>query len=329
MTGRMRCAWVGLCTIFLMSGTAGAQQTGTIIGAVRDAQGGVLPGVTVTISGEALIGGSNTVTTGEAGAYQFTTLPPGTYTLSYELTGFTPVRREGIVIQVARTTRIDVELGVGTLEETVTVSGESPVVDVSSTVTQTNISRDLYEAIPDRSQSLGDGRPRPRSGDGTSRRRRHRGCAAVQHRSLRLGQQSEVLLHRWPEGELGRRRWRGHDDVLRVRDVRRVQHADGVRHRRERRVRRVHEHGHEVGRQPRDIRPQLLLYEREHAGIEPGRRAACAAWHPARPADGAAGNPIDISYDWSSTLGGPIRQDRAWFFGAIRWWRLDQFQSVR
>ena len=68
--------------------------------------------------------------------------------MSYELTGFAPLKRDGIVVQVARTTRVDVELGVGTLQETVTVSGASPVVDVSTTVTQTNITKDLFEAIP-------------------------------------------------------------------------------------------------------------------------------------------------------------------------------------
>ncbi|MCA1586219.1 MAG: carboxypeptidase-like regulatory domain-containing protein, partial [Acidobacteria bacterium] len=127
---------------------AWAQQSGTLSGVVRDAQGGVLPGVSVSVEGEALIGGAQTAVTGESGSYQLTALPPGTYTVTYELSGFAPLKREGVVVQVARTARLDVELGVGTLQETVTVSGESPVVDVSSTVTQTNITKDLYEAIP-------------------------------------------------------------------------------------------------------------------------------------------------------------------------------------
>jgi hypothetical protein len=144
------CQRVGLAILLiaLVAPAAIAQQTGIIAGAVRDAQGGVLPGVSVTVRGDALVTGSQVVVTGEAGAYQFPTLPPGTYSVNYELTGFTPLRREGIVVQVARTTRLDVDLTVGALQETVTVSGESPVVDTSSTVTQTNINKDLYEAIP-------------------------------------------------------------------------------------------------------------------------------------------------------------------------------------
>ena len=81
-------------------------------------------------------------------AYLLATLPPVTYTVTFELSGFNPLKREQVVVQVARTTRLDVEMGVGALQETVTVSGASPVVDVSSTVTQTNITKDLYEAIP-------------------------------------------------------------------------------------------------------------------------------------------------------------------------------------
>jgi len=127
--------------------TAGAQQTGTLTGAAHDAQGGVLPGVTVTVTGPALIGGPRTIVTGEGGGYNFA-LPPGVFTVAYELAGFAPVTREGIIIEVARTSRLDVELGVGRVLETVTVSGQSPVVDVSTTVTQTNIGKDLYEAIP-------------------------------------------------------------------------------------------------------------------------------------------------------------------------------------
>src|SRR5918996_427282 len=144
------CQRVGLAILLiaLLAPAAIAQQTGTIAGAVRDAQAGVLPGVTITVRSDALVTGSQVVVTGEAGAYQFVTLPPGTYSITYELAGFTPLRREGIVVQVARTTRLDVELSVGALQETVTVSGGSPVVDTSSTVTQTNINKDLYEAIP-------------------------------------------------------------------------------------------------------------------------------------------------------------------------------------
>src|SRR2546428_2572706 len=149
----MRCAAIRrllvLITCIALSSTwAVAQQTGVLSGVVRDAQGGVLPGVTISITSPALIGGARTITTSETGNYQFTGLPPGAYEVKYELSGVSALRREDIRVQVAQTTRLDVELSVGSLQETVTVNRESPVVDVSSTTTQTNISKDLYEAIP-------------------------------------------------------------------------------------------------------------------------------------------------------------------------------------
>src|SRR5438270_807414 len=137
-----------VAAILLLPAPLRAQQTGTLSGLVHDAQGGVLPGVSVSVSSPALIGGARTVTTGELGTYQLTGLPPGTYSVTYELSGFRTLKREDIRVQVAQNTRLDVELSVGNLQETVTVSGESPVVDVSSNTTQTNISRELYDSIP-------------------------------------------------------------------------------------------------------------------------------------------------------------------------------------
>ena len=137
-----------LVSVSALASNVSAQQTGTLAGVVRDTQGAVLPGVVVTASSDALIGGGRTTPTGTTGDYLFTGLPPGTYVVTYELSGFTPLKREGVIILVAQTTRLDVELGLGTLQETVTVSGASPMVDVSSTVTQTNITKDLYDTIP-------------------------------------------------------------------------------------------------------------------------------------------------------------------------------------
>ena len=202
------CQRVGLAILLiaLVAPAAIAQQTGTIAGAVRDAQGGVLPGVTVTVRSDALVSGSQVVVTGEAGAYQFPTLPPGTYSVTYELTGFTPLRREGIVVQVARTTRLDVELSVGTLQETVTVSGESPVVDIEQHGDADQHQQGSLRGDSHRAQPVDDGGARAWRRHRASRRRRHRGRAAVQHRGVRIGGQPEVVQHRRPEGELGRRR---------------------------------------------------------------------------------------------------------------------------
>src|SRR5688572_24170322 len=95
----------------LMAGEGLAQQlSGTVSGVVRDAQGGVLPGASVTLTGTALIGGARTDVTGETGAFRFADLPPGMFEVTAELAGFTTTKQEGIRVQVAQNTRADVQL---------------------------------------------------------------------------------------------------------------------------------------------------------------------------------------------------------------------------
>lgn len=103
-----------------------------LVGTVRDNQGGVLPGVTVTATSPALIGSQTAVSEGN-GTYQFPTLPAGTYTLTFELSGFQTISRSGIVLASAQTLTIDVELPVAGLSETVQVTVETPVVDRQTT----------------------------------------------------------------------------------------------------------------------------------------------------------------------------------------------------
>lgn len=125
----------------------GASSTGSINGEVKDSQGGVLPGVTVTATSPAQIG-TLTAVTNEAGIYRFPSVPPGEYRVSFELPGFQSVVREGIRITLGFNAQVNVALGVATLEETVTVSGESPVIDTSATRVQTNYDQRTLASIP-------------------------------------------------------------------------------------------------------------------------------------------------------------------------------------
>src|SRR5262245_28091708 len=99
---------------------------GSLRGYVKDQQGGVLPGVTVTGSSPALQA-PVTAVTGSDGYYRLNNLPPGTFAVTAELSGFATTRREGIVMRAGLTFSVDIEMKVGTLSETVTVSGESPM----------------------------------------------------------------------------------------------------------------------------------------------------------------------------------------------------------
>ncbi len=125
----------------------GASSTGVMTGRVVDDQGGVLPGVTVTATSPALIGAQISVTN-ENGLYRFPAVPPGVYALTYELTGFSTLRRESISVSLGFTATVDVSLRVATIQETVTVTGESPIIDTSATRVQENFRLDRLESIP-------------------------------------------------------------------------------------------------------------------------------------------------------------------------------------
>ena len=124
---------VGLLTITLGVLTAHAQiNPAHLTGSVKDAQGAVLPGATVTATSPALLGAQSVVT--EAGGeYRFPSLPAGTYTLTFELAGFQTQKREGIVLQTGATLTVDGTLQIASLQESITVTGESPVIDKQST----------------------------------------------------------------------------------------------------------------------------------------------------------------------------------------------------
>ena len=120
----------------------------SISGLVQDASGAVLPGVTVEASSPALIEKVRTVVTDGAGRYSIVDLRPGTYTVTFTLTGFSTVKRDGIVLSGTFDAPVNADLRVGSLEETITVSGASPVVDVTNTHTQTVLTKEQIEVLP-------------------------------------------------------------------------------------------------------------------------------------------------------------------------------------
>jgi hypothetical protein len=121
---------------------------GSIGGMVRDTSGAIMPGVTVEASSDSLIEKSRTAITDGAGQYKIVDLPPGTYSMAYTLTGFKTVRRGGIVIEGTFVAQINVELQVGAMEETLTVTAETPTVDVINTQKEFVANRDVLDAIP-------------------------------------------------------------------------------------------------------------------------------------------------------------------------------------
>jgi hypothetical protein len=144
-----RRAFAAACVLLLSAAGARAQvQTGSITGVVTDASNAVLPGVTVSLSGDKLIGGVQTQATDTTGAYRFDRLPPGTYHVKFELQGFKSVERDGIAVDAAFIATVSAKLEVGSVSETITVSGESPTVDTKSNLQQTVMNQEILEGIP-------------------------------------------------------------------------------------------------------------------------------------------------------------------------------------
>ncbi|HXD74038.1 MAG TPA: carboxypeptidase-like regulatory domain-containing protein [Vicinamibacterales bacterium] len=135
-----------LLLLVLVPAMAFAQAT--IAGVVKDASGAVLPGVTVEVASPALIEKTRTAVTDGTGTYRVVDLRPGTYAVTFTLTGFSTVKREGIELTGSFTATINADMKVGSLEETITVTGETPIVDTQSVRRQTTVSNDIISNMP-------------------------------------------------------------------------------------------------------------------------------------------------------------------------------------
>ena len=120
----------------------------SITGVVKDSSGAVLPGVTVEASSPALIEKTRTAVTDGTGQYRIVDLRPGTYAVTFSLSGFNTVRRDGIELTGTFTGTVNAELQVGSLQETITIAGESPIVDVQSVRRQTTVDGDVIASLP-------------------------------------------------------------------------------------------------------------------------------------------------------------------------------------
>src|SRR5437667_2472125 len=128
------------------SATSFAQTfTGSVSGIVKDQQGGVLPGVGVTLTGKT---GARNATTDSSGSYRFPAVEPGTYVVSAELSGFKNARQENVVVTVGSALDVPLSMSVAGVAESVNVVASSPVVDVKSSSTQTEVSQDLLFNAP-------------------------------------------------------------------------------------------------------------------------------------------------------------------------------------
>jgi hypothetical protein len=149
-TRSVRIAGVLLAAILalVLPSVASAQQSSGIAGVVRDTSGLALPGVAVEAGSPALIEKVRTATTDGEGRYNIVDLRPGTYTVTFSLSGFRTVRREGVILSSGFTATINAELPVGGVEESITVTGASPLVDIRNTRSQTRLDEESLAMLP-------------------------------------------------------------------------------------------------------------------------------------------------------------------------------------
>ena len=141
----LKSAFVVACVILLPSA---AYAQASIAGVARDASGAVLPGVTVEAASPALIEKARSVVSDGSGQYRIVDLRPGTYSVTFTLPGFATVKRDGIELTGAMTATINAEMRVGGVEETITVTGATPVVDVQGVQQQRVMSKDVIDTLP-------------------------------------------------------------------------------------------------------------------------------------------------------------------------------------
>src|SRR5215207_2847728 len=139
---------IGLVITCVVLGQSAAFAQGTIAGVVRDASGAVLPGVTVEAASPALIEKVRNAVTDGTGRYRIEDLRPGDYTVTFTLAGFASVRREMLVVSGSAVIAVDAEMRVGGVQETITVSGETPVVDTQSTRREITLDNETLRSLP-------------------------------------------------------------------------------------------------------------------------------------------------------------------------------------
>jgi hypothetical protein len=153
MNARRLCVCVAMVALLVLPGIVyGQTAQSALAGVVKDATGGVLPGVTVEAASPALIERVRSVTTDSSGLYRIVDLRPGVYTITFTLPGFNSVRVENFDLRADFVATVNADMKVGELNETITVSGEAPLVDVQSTNRSAVYNKEALENLPNNRQ---------------------------------------------------------------------------------------------------------------------------------------------------------------------------------
>jgi len=299
-----------------------AQGDSSIAGQVTDNTGGVLPGVTVEVASPALIEGSRVAVTDGNGQYAVTSLSIGTYTVMFTLPGFSTILRDGVELASDFTANIDAELNVGSVEETITVSGESPLVDVQRTTQNQVISREAVDALPTGRNPWAVGMTLP--GMTT---RSAAGLAVGEVGGVGGAQQNYLMRHGSDQGD-------SHTEIDGMNvssgfgggEHNALYHDDGI----------VQEYSFEsIGgtseHQTSGVTINLIPREGSNtfsgsAYSSYGNESLYTSNYSAEQATQGLKAPSEVKelWDYNFGLGGPLAQDRLWFFTSWRSWGNDK-----
>ena len=315
---RWRSIFPTLAVLVLVPGAAAAQTGGTFTGEVTDNTGGVLPGVTVEASSPVLIEGARTAFSDGAGRYTIVDLFPGPYILTFTLPGFSTVIRDQLQLPASFTMTIDAELSVGALEETVTVSGASPVVDVQTTARAEVLNREILDAVPtgNNLQStaqliVGVKLNRPEVGLTTAAQQTYMSVHGMSPSQVTVQVDGQSVNNLGGDGAT--QNYHNHlaseEMVYETSGMTAETSGGGVR----------------VNMIPRQGGNAVSGQAYFGGSIDQFQADGLEAVKPRTLERGVAAlEGFSMMYDLNVALGGPIVRDKFWYFGSIRNWQIDK-----
>jgi hypothetical protein len=315
-------AWLAL----FASQTAWAQTEAGIAGVARDATGAVLPGVTVEAASPALIEKVRTVVTDDVGRYNIVDLRPGTYTVTFTLTGFSTFRREGIELTSGFTATVNAEMRVGGVEETVTVTGATPTVDVQNVRSQQVLKTETMNQLPSGAKNLMNIASLTLGAMPSSAGRNDVGGDK--------GEQATGIILHGGRGDDGRTNWDGMNtnvffgnaggqqrtyyfNTVAVQEV--VVDTGGA-------MVETETGGANINMVPREGANRFSFYGlATYTNTDFSAKAVPDRLK--RERNIADQSSLKQIYDYGVGVGGPIKRDKLWFYATSRWWEADNIAA--
>jgi hypothetical protein len=303
--------------VLLVPAAAWAQGSGTatIAGVVKDTTGAVMPGVTVEASSPALIEKVRAVVSDGQGQYKIADLRPGTYAVTFSLAGFSAVKREDLELTTGFTAIVNADLKVGALEETVVVSGQAPVVDTQNVRQQTVIAKDTLDAIP-------------------TTKRLGQYATIIPGATYANPTFQDVGGNQGEGGQFGVHGQRAGDQSTNIEGMNQNQQAGGVLSFNSQGFQEVVVETSGASAEAITGGVQVNIIPKDGGNLLSGTFAAAYAGPSLQQGNltdalRARGLATDISirrsYDYGGALGGPIKEDKLWFFTAHRWWGASRY----